>query len=106
MSVLKGEDAKLECKILEGNPPPVVKWFKMGKKLGGGKRVEDNGLGKLWIRGVVDGDEGDYSCVAHNVAGNASLTIPLHLLSNHFLHTSNLKLILNQIIICSSLFKK
>ena len=85
-TALKGGDLKLECKVLQGNPPPVVTWFKMGKPLAGkkfeGAKVSANetggvGVWSMWIRDVAEEDKGEYTCVAHNIAGNVSQSTQL-----------------------------
>ena len=64
----------MTCKT-DGNPPPVIEWFKDGDKL----RVTDNRIilpnGSLYFLHVVDNtfesDEGTYHCIAKNEAGRA-----------------------------------
>ena len=87
----------MTCKT-EGNPPPVIEWFKDGDKL----RVTDNRIilpnGSLYFLHVVDDgyetDEGTYHCVAKNEAGraksgSASLTLAGQSDSLPFFHSKS-----------------
>ncbi|KAG8183570.1 hypothetical protein JTE90_025130 [Oedothorax gibbosus] len=68
-----GETAVLECVPPRGHPDPVVRWRKDGEWVGanGGKggRFRIVGPGSLQVGDVRQSDEGQYRCVAENLAG-------------------------------------
>ena len=72
VDTIAGRTIRLQCLILLGNPRPTITWVKMGERVITGGRVEDQGNGNLIIRDVQVEDEGEYTCVASNVGGNAT----------------------------------
>ena len=72
VETIVGRDVQLRCLVLLGNPRPTISWVKMGERVRSGGRVEDDGNGNLHIKNVKVGDEGEYTCVASNVGGNAT----------------------------------
>lgn len=76
-----------ECEAI-GKPLPNARWFKNGREIVPGfgdgrfKTLEtDEGVFKLVIMDVCDGDEGDYVCEAYNSFGTDRTTAPLRLAS-------------------------
>lgn len=75
----------LECEAI-GKPVPNARWLKNGREITPGfgdgrfKTLEtDEGVFKLVIMDVQDGDEGDYTCEAFNQFGWDRSTAPLKL---------------------------
>ncbi len=69
---ITGRTVQLNCVVLLGNPRPRIMWFKMGEQVMSGGRIQDDQNGNLLIQNVKLGDEGEYTCVASNVGGNAT----------------------------------
>jgi roundabout axon guidance receptor 2 len=78
-----GTNLELPCTPPKGKPDPVVRWKKNGSPLDlGSKRIGIDSRGHLRVRGLRGGDEGNYSCVASNMAGvRESKSIALRVLS-------------------------
>lgn len=72
IDVIQGRSVQLSCVVLLGNPRPEVRWYKMGEAVVPDDRVVSDGQGSLLITSAVPGDEGEYTCVASNVGGNAT----------------------------------
>ncbi|XP_078603628.1 cell adhesion molecule DSCAM-like isoform X2 [Branchiostoma floridae x Branchiostoma japonicum] len=64
------EDLRLDCTTI-GSPPPTVTWFRDGQLLVTSDRVSFPSQGALLIRYVDYADEGQYTCMAANEAGEA-----------------------------------
>ena len=77
-----------ECEAI-GKPLPNARWFKNGREItpgfGGEGRFKtlqtDEGIFKLVIFDVQDGDDGDYTCEAFNTFGSDRTTASLRLAS-------------------------
>ncbi|XP_017494185.1 PREDICTED: twitchin-like, partial [Rhagoletis zephyria] len=75
-----------ECEAI-GKPLPHARWFKNGREITAGfggqgrfKTLEtDEGVFKLVILDIQEGDEGDYTCEAYNTFGADRTTAPLRL---------------------------
>lgn len=77
----EGMRAPISCQILEGDLPITFKWLRNGKPLplGGGtqtRRIDEFSV-SLVIEKVNSRHSGNYTCVASNVAGEESFTVPL-----------------------------
>ena len=67
-----GSNVELPCTPPKGKPDPVVRWKKDGISVdvaASSKRIGIDSRGHLRIRGLRGSDEGNYSCVARNMAG-------------------------------------
>lgn len=76
VNVTEGEPARFDVTV-EGNPPPVVDWFKGKDKLDDEGRYvmmdgEEAGIFTLIVEDTVPEDAGTYKCVAANEEGQAS----------------------------------
>lgn len=78
--VEQGDRVRLEA-ILDGHPPPDVKWYKNGVEIASMPhetgRIDVSLVGQkaqLVIESARDSDAGRYTCTARNVAGIASCT--------------------------------
>ena len=72
VETIAGRTVRLSCIVLLGNPRPTITWIKMGQKVESSKRYDDDGNGVLTISDTRVDDEGEYTCVASNVGGNAT----------------------------------
>ena len=82
IDTIAGRTVRLQCIVLLGNPPPVVTWVKMGERVRSSERYEDLGNGNLVISDIAQEDEGEFTCVASNVGGNATHVIDLDVQGN------------------------
>lgn len=77
----EGMRAAISCQILEGDIPITFKWLRNQKPLpiGGGAQTRriDEFSASLVIEKVSSKHSGNYTCVASNVAGEESFTVPL-----------------------------
>lgn len=82
LSVREGQEVRLDCEA-DGQPPPDVAWLKDGHPLNEGSnatlRAQPDG-GSLVLKGLRASDSGAYACSAHNVAGEDSRLLTLHVL--------------------------
>lgn len=71
MRVVQGDIALLECAGPKGTPEPLISWKKNGLKfeIEHSKRTRIVDGGNLAIQDTRQSDEGQYQCVAKNVAG-------------------------------------
>ena len=73
VSSVAGSDLNLTC-LVHGDPPPSVFWFREGSRVM--RRAKySNGNKTLIIRGVAVEDEGLFTCVTANRAGNDSARV-------------------------------
>ena len=77
IDVIQGRSVQLSCIVLLGNPQPKVMWFKMGEEVVPDDRILSDGQGSLMIMSAEPIDEGEYTCVASNVGGNATYVTKL-----------------------------
>ncbi|KAG8238874.1 hypothetical protein J437_LFUL018785 [Ladona fulva] len=78
-SVALGKQLVWECEA-SGRPTPTSRWLKNGREvtMGGRFRSEQiNGVFRLVISEVRDGDEGDYVCEASNAVGSITCSARL-----------------------------
>ncbi|XP_070578551.1 inactive tyrosine-protein kinase 7-like [Ptychodera flava] len=64
--IIEGTDVMLRCRV-EGNPPPVVMWYKDSTQLQASERY-DIRSNKLTIAGITASDSGVYACKGENRA--------------------------------------
>ncbi|XP_042230990.1 hemicentin-1-like isoform X2 [Homarus americanus] len=67
----------LPCTVVIANPPPQLVWLFQGSPISLDSGMVMEADGSLNISRVLQHDEGDYQCVATNVAGNSSFTLHL-----------------------------
>ena len=68
---------RLTCVVLLGTPRPRVTWYKMGEVVTSDGHVTVEEDGTLVVRNVEVKHEGEYTCVASNVGGNATFITKL-----------------------------
>ncbi|KAG7174094.1 Titin-like 21, partial [Homarus americanus] len=78
--VMDGEEVRFSCKVT-GKPMPKLTWFQNGRPIGHHREVRltqtPDGRAGLQILEVFPEDEGDYTCIARNKAGEARTTANL-----------------------------
>ncbi|UYV83626.1 hypothetical protein LAZ67_23001768 [Cordylochernes scorpioides] len=78
---VEGGDAHFECRV-RGSPQPEVVWSRRGMPIRNDNRRQvsydpSTGLCTFHIKGLTAEDDGEYTCTAVNVAGEASLTVSI-----------------------------
>jgi hypothetical protein len=78
----EGMRAVISCHILEGDLPVTFRWERNGQplneqSLGASTRRLDEYSTSLIIERIMSSHSGNYTCVAQNVAGLESFTVPL-----------------------------
>lgn len=76
-----GQSATVQCSVISGDLPLNIEWLFDGRII----NTEDDVIvakiskraGALSIESVVAGQAGNYTCLAHNAAGNATFTARL-----------------------------
>ena len=87
----QGDPLSLDCGA-SGNPPPSVSWYKDGQLLHGNGRVTISPEREVIIPSLYSTDEGNYTCVATNSEGSASVTSIITVLGEWSLQShTNLK---------------
>lgn len=85
-TVPEGGQIALECKSVGSRPHPTVNWYKNGSKiLENGDCVTSqlsaatcvSRLGTLFVTNFSVSDEGLYSCIISNIAGNITSRVAL-----------------------------
>ncbi len=75
-----GDNLRVECQI-RGIPAPIFTWFKDGKPLNSGSGIEisrpagEEFLSRVNIPSATLANDGVYTCVGENDAGNISMEI-------------------------------
>lgn len=73
-SIPRGKQLVLECEAT-GIPAPTPRWLRNGREIQTSVRIKqevEGGVFRLTITDMQDGDDGDYTCQAHNAVGNCS----------------------------------
>lgn len=86
VEVVDGEELNVPCRVA-GTPPPQISFFHNGKNIDQDEEYvitynPDTGEVSLLIVEVFPEDEGEYVCVAHNPAGEASTRMYLSVLDS------------------------
>ncbi|XP_022085366.1 hemicentin-1-like isoform X2 [Acanthaster planci] len=78
LNVTVGSTIAINCEA-EGLPPPTIHWLRDGNQLrsSGANYVIDSS-GSLTLQRISVNDQGQYVCVASNIAGNSTKTIYLN----------------------------
>ncbi|KAM5147900.1 hemicentin-1 [Mantella aurantiaca] len=78
--VIVGKTLVLECEA-RGHPLPLITWLKEGVPIEINDNIHllNNGK-KLEIKSAVESDQGQYTCVATNLAGEAEMIYDIHVL--------------------------
>lgn len=80
VNVTQGDSVTLPCNV-RGNPPPQISWFKDNLPLPeAGRNFYVNTDGGLVIQQMSVAEEGQYRCVASNIAGNVSKDVRITIL--------------------------
>ncbi|XP_060069782.1 hemicentin-1-like [Ylistrum balloti] len=80
IEVIEGSDVELNCMLLRGNPKPILNWIKDGMVVQPSARVTRPFNNTVLIGDIQQDMEGDYQCVASNVAGNSTYTVTVDVL--------------------------
>ncbi|XP_053542916.1 hemicentin-1 isoform X1 [Ictalurus punctatus] len=78
VSVIEEQQVTLPCVLLAGNPLPVRHWLHENTLVSSGPYASIRRDGSLHIERVSVQDEGQYTCVAENVAGASNRTTTVH----------------------------
>jgi len=81
---LEGLPITIKCPVV-GNPVPNVRWMKDSAPLDTERAVAEGNL--LHIENSRQEHSGNYTCVAHNYAGNISKSFQLDVLGNEICTT-------------------
>jgi len=85
IDIKEGYTARFDC-VIEGNPPPVIKWFHEKAPLVEGGRIkistEPGGKQVLVIKDAGLEDEGEYSCKAVSAEGTAACSANLFIMDS------------------------
>ena len=84
-TVPKGGQIALECKSVGSRPRPTVNWYKNGNRITGNEDCVTSlsaatcvsRLGTLFVTNFSVSDEGLYSCIISNIAGNITSRVAL-----------------------------
>uniref|UniRef100_A0A3B4E5X1 Hemicentin 1 n=1 Tax=Pygocentrus nattereri TaxID=42514 RepID=A0A3B4E5X1_PYGNA len=79
VSVIEEQQVTLPCVLLAGNPLPERHWLHENTLVTSGPYVSIRRDGSLHIERVSVQDEGEYTCVAENVAGSSNRTTTVHI---------------------------
>ncbi|XP_030853395.1 hemicentin-1 isoform X1 [Strongylocentrotus purpuratus] len=80
VNVTQGDSVTLPCNV-RGTPPPQISWFKDNLPLPeAGRNFYVNTDGGLVIQQMSVAEEGQYRCVASNIAGNVSKDVRITIL--------------------------
>lgn len=63
-----GSVARFSCQIRQAVPPAIITWEKDGSSLSPNDRIIILHQGVLQIKNIKKADEGNYRCIAKNVA--------------------------------------
>jgi len=78
----EGMRAAISCQIIEGDLPVTFRWERNGQQLPSpgllavARRLDEYST-SLVIERISSAHSGDYTCIAQNVAGTVSFTVPL-----------------------------
>ncbi|XP_038063967.1 hemicentin-1-like isoform X2 [Patiria miniata] len=78
LDVTIGSTITIDCQS-EGLPPPTIHWLRDGTQLrSSGSNYVIDASGSLTLQRISVNDQGQYVCVASNIAGNSTKTIYLN----------------------------
>lgn len=78
--VLEGQRATLKCRAI-GDPEPVIHWVSPDDRIiGNSSRTSSFSNGTLDILVTISRDDGPYTCIAINAAGEATATVDLKII--------------------------
>ncbi|CAG9531886.1 unnamed protein product [Cercopithifilaria johnstoni] len=88
--LIEGGELRLSCIPVLGTPKPTLRWYKDGKPLQSSAHVTVKSGGSILLlhKGRPE-DEGQYTCVATNSAGNASLNVNIELIKKPYIKKSD-----------------
>lgn len=82
----EGDNVDLSCVVLDGKPKPSVAWLKNGQVLSETNHIIRQSQGMVRISDIQEKHEGEYTCLASNVGGNATYIV--HIDVQGMLYTS------------------
>ncbi|KAK3087485.1 hypothetical protein FSP39_006555 [Pinctada imbricata] len=78
VNVKEGGNVTLSCVILQGNPTPSVQWQRRNKVLPSNRHFVKKSKGLVTIMDIKERHEGEYTCIANNVAGNSTYIVNIN----------------------------
>ncbi|XP_026207189.1 myosin light chain kinase, smooth muscle-like isoform X2 [Anabas testudineus] len=76
-TVCEGSDAAFQG-VITGSRPMTISWFHNGERLRGKNTSFRNGVASLFLNGCSSENEGMYTCIVENSAGQRSSSAVLH----------------------------
>jgi hypothetical protein len=87
IEIITGKNVSLSCVLIQGNPKPIVHWLHKGHVISDGNHYIKDGPGKVLIINIQKQHEGDYTCVATNVAGNSTSVVSVNVQGKVYLYS-------------------
>lgn len=82
VTAIAGTNTTLRCTVT-GDPIPIQTWTRNGISLSDSRFQIQSGGSELFVRNVIEDDEGQYQCHASNSAGSVSATVDLNVISEY-----------------------